>query len=376
MLRVAIQMLFGDRTKYLTLVLGLAFATMLINQQASIFLGLLIRSTGILQNISQPDLWVTDPSTRFIVEYRALADRKLDRVRSVPGVAWAEPLFTNLGIVELNNGRFQRVQIIGLPRSSLIGRPPEMTKGHIDDLRAPDAVVVEESSREKLDGVQVGEVLKLNDARAIVVGYCRAKKGFDSNAVIYTTYDNALKFTPTGSKAISYILVKVQDPARLEEVRASINAIDGAAAFTRNEFALRTIDYILKDTGIGINFGITIVLGFFVGLLLSAAIFYQFTIENLRNFAVLKAMGTHTRTLAAMVIAQALIVGIIGFGIGLGIAAIFTLMLRNANAELDTLLPWQLVAGSFVAIIVCIVLASLLSLWRVVRVPPGVVFSS
>jgi len=369
-------MLFGDRTKYLTLVLGLAFATMLINQQASIFLGLLIRSTGILQNISQPDLWVTDPSTRFIVEYRALADRKLDRVRSVPGVAWAEPLFTNLGIVELNNGRFQRVQIIGLPRSSLIGRPPEMTKGHIDDLRAPDAVVVEESSREKLDGVQVGEVLKLNDARAIVVGYCRAKKGFDSNAVIYTTYDNALKFTPTGSKAISYILVKVQDPARLEEVRASINAIDGAAAFTRNEFALRTIDYILKDTGIGINFGITIVLGFFVGLLLSAAIFYQFTIENLRNFAVLKAMGTHTRTLAAMVIAQALIVGVIGFGIGLGIAAIFTLMLRNANAELDTLLPWQLVAGSFIAIIVCIVLASLLSLWRVVRVPPGVVFSS
>ena len=101
MLRLGLQMLFGDRTKYITLVLSLAFATLLINQQGAIFLGLLNQATGILQNIHQPDLWVTDPSTQWVAEYRALPDRKLDRVRSVAGVRWAEPLFNNWAICEL-----------------------------------------------------------------------------------------------------------------------------------------------------------------------------------------------------------------------------------------------------------------------------------
>ena len=90
MLRVALRMLFGDRAKYLSLALGLAFAVLLITQQGSIFLGLMLRATGPLQNVSQPDLWVTDPFVKWVSETRALSDADLNRVRSVPGVAWAE----------------------------------------------------------------------------------------------------------------------------------------------------------------------------------------------------------------------------------------------------------------------------------------------
>ena len=104
------RMLFGDRTKYVTLVLGLAFAALLMNQQGAIFLGLLAQATGPLQNVTQPDLWVTDPDTPWIAEYRSLEDRKLARVRSVPGVEWAEP-FVKLRlphIVNLRRDPFER----------------------------------------------------------------------------------------------------------------------------------------------------------------------------------------------------------------------------------------------------------------------------
>ncbi len=113
-------MLFGDRAKYVTLVLGLAFAALLMNQQGAIFLGLLRQSTGPLQNVHQPDLWVVDPGTEWVAEYRSLSDQKLARVRSTPGVEWAEPFFNAYAVTELSNGSFKRVQILGIPRTTLV----------------------------------------------------------------------------------------------------------------------------------------------------------------------------------------------------------------------------------------------------------------
>lgn len=377
MLVIALKMLFGDTGKYLTLILGLAFATLLINQQASFFLGLLVRSTGPLQNVGQPDLWVIDPSTTWSAEYRALEDRALDRVRSVPGVKWAEPFFNSFGNIEMPDGRFQRCQLIGLPRSSLIGRPPEILEGSLDDLRNPDAVMIEDSARVKLNHPKIGDTLKLNDRRAVIVGFCRAKKGFESNAVLYTTFDNAVTFTPTGRERISFILVKAQEGENLPGLAARIDGLGDMVALTSKQFVARSTQWVLRETGIGINFGITIFLGFAVGVALSAAIFYQFTLENLKHFAVLKAMGAGSSRLISMVLVQAMTAGVIGFGIGIGATSVFSLIIQNSTTtELDSILPWQLIVGSGGAMLVCILLACVMSLRKVITVSPARVFSS
>lgn len=372
--QIALRMLMRDRGKYFALVIGLAFATLLIAQQGSIFLGLLKRATGPLQNIAQPDLWVTDPFTRYVLEYRPLADRDLQRVRGVEGVAWAEPFFSSRTPVELPDGSFKTAQIIGIDRSTLIGRPPIVTQGNIDDLRAPDAIFVDESSRQRLANVQIGDTLKLNDRRAVVVGFCQVKLGFESNAVIYTTYDNATRFTPVGRENIPFILVKGHEGTPPKELAARITQQTGLGAFTSDEMRGRTIDFILKETGIGINFGITVILGFVVGLAVVTAIFYQFTLENLRYFAVLKAMGARSRTLVRMVLLQALVVGCIGFGIGIGLVGLFALSGRRPGAELSPYFPWQMGLLSMVAILLCIILGSVLSLRRVIQLEPAIVF--
>jgi putative ABC transport system permease protein len=374
MYRVALSMLLGDKSKYLSLVFGLAFAVLLITQQGSIFFGLMLRSTGPLQNISQPDLWVTDPFVKWVSETRNLADADLNRVRSVPGVAWAEPFFSTRAVAELPGGDFRGVNIVGISRSTMVGRPPEVTVGRLEDLLIPDAIMIEESARDKLAFPQVGDVLKLNDRRAVVVGFVRAKSGFDSPAVMYTTYENATTYVPLGRNRLSYVLVGVQPGADVREVQARIDEIPRLKALTPDELRWRTVWFILGETGIGINFGITVLLGLIVGLVVSAAIFYQFTLDNLRNFAVLKAMGARRRMLAGMVLLQALVVGVVGFGIGVGGAAVFSLFGRRPGAELATYFPWQLMVGGLVAMLLCISLGSLLSLQRVLRLEPGIVF--
>jgi putative ABC transport system permease protein len=374
MIRVALAMLFGDPAKYISLIVGLAFASLLTAQQGAIFLGLIQLGTGVLQNIRQADLWVTDPSTQYVAEYRPLADREVQRVRSVPGVQWAQPVFASRGTIDLADGGIYTSQIIGLERSALIGQPPEMVEGSLDDLRAPDAVIIDTIGRTKLGNPSIGDELKINERRAVVVGFCRARPGFEGNAIIYTTLENAYNFVPAGRKKISYILVKARDGEDPAAVAERINALPGLAALTRDEFAYRTSMWVLRETGIGINFSITVLLGFIVGLVVSASILYQFTSDNIRHFAVLKAMGATRRVLVGMVGAQALTVGLIGYGIGVGIAGAFGMAGRQPEAQLVAYFPWQLMALSFAAILICVVLGSLLSVRRVLTVEPGIVF--
>lgn len=374
MYRLALRMLTRDTGKYLALVVGLTFATVLITQQASIFLGLLKRATGILQNVGQPDLWVMDPRVQTVLEIRNMSERDFDRVRTVPGVAWAEPLFSARAVVELTDGSYKTAQLIGVDRSTLIGQPPEMLAGRLEDLRAPDAILIDEGSRKRLAWPEIGDVLRLNDRRAVVVGFCRAKLGFDSNAMIYTTFDNARRFTPLGRETIPIILVKVRDGRDPLAVARDIEQRTGLGAFTREQLIARSTRFILTQTGIGINFGTTVLLGFIVGLAVTAAIFYQFTIENLRHFAVFKAMGAGNAVLLRMVLLQAFTVGAIGISIGSGLAAAFSLLGRRPGAELAPYFPWPLLLVCIAGMFLCIGLGSLLSLRKVARLEPAVVF--
>src|SRR5438477_2863935 len=121
----------------------------------------------------------------------------------------------------------------------------------------------------------------------------------------------------------------------------------------------------MKYTGIPINFGISVMLGFIVGTAIAGQTFYNFTLDNLRHFGTLKAMGTSNGTLLRMILLQAVTVGVIGYGLGVGLASLFGLLSRNT--ELAFLMPWQLLAVSGAAVTVICVASSLLSIRKVMR---------
>lgn len=65
----------------------------------------------------------------------------------------------------------------------------------------------------------------------------------------------------------------------------------------------------MRNTGIPVNFGITIAIALIVGLAVAGQTFYMFTIENLRQFGALKAIGVTNGRLIGMVLLQALTAG-------------------------------------------------------------------
>lgn len=383
MFRIALAMLTRDTARYIGIVLGITFAALVITQQASIFCGLMSRTFGFLRDTGQPDIWVTESKVQYIDDIKPLQDTHLYRVRGIPGVAWALPLYKGQLRARLSSGIFQSCTVVGLDDATLVGGPPVMVAGQLADLKRADSIIVDETAANgKLAKVDpdtgakeplgIGDILEINDHRAVVVGIGRVTRTFGSQPVLFTTYSRAMQYAPRERKLLSFVIAKAKPGVDPQELARRIATETGLGAFTSQEFKDKTLTYFLKNTGIPINFGIAVLLGLLVGTAIAGQTFYNFTLDNLRYLAALKAMGARTGTLFLMIGAQAAVVGFTGYGIGVGLASLFYYL--SKKSELAFFLPWQLLVLTGCAVIFICVIAALLSLLKVTRVDPAVVF--
>ncbi|HBI46963.1 MAG TPA: ABC transporter permease, partial [Planctomycetales bacterium] len=326
MIWIALKMLTGNRAKYFAIIFGISFACMLMTQQSSIFVGLMRNTSSQIRDIQGADIWVMDPSVQFIEDVTPLSENDLYRVRGVPGVKWAVRLFKGMASAQLSSGHFKNFSVIGLDDQTLVGAPAEMIVGELADLRRPDAIILDERGFQFLfpgQPVRVGWTVEMNDRRALVVGVCKSSPSFQTFPIAYTMYSRSIFFAPRERRFMSFILAHSEPDVPMEEVCDRIQRQTGLMALSQSGFAWRTINYYMQRTGIPINFGITVLLGFIIGAAIAGQTFYTFTLENLNQFGSLKAMGVNNLRIVGMVLTQAFVVGIIGFCLGVGLAALF-----------------------------------------------------
>lgn len=387
MFTLALKMLFGDRAKFLGILMGVTLASLVITQQGAIFVGIMSRTFAQITDMGYPDIWVMDPKVQFIDDVKPMADTELGRVRGVEGVAWAVPLYKGMIRARLPDGQFQNCIVLGLDDATLVGGPPEMVQGHLADLRRADAVIVDEvGARTRLahppppgsppgtrpTPLRVGDSIELNDRRAVVVGICRNSRSFASQPIIYTTYSRATTFAPRERRMLSFVLVKARPEVDHADLCRRITEATGLLALRRDDFKWKTVTYYLENTGIPINFGIAVSLGFIIGSIITGFMFFSFTLDNLRYLGTLKAMGATDGRLMAMVVLQALVVGALGFGLGTGLAALVGASTRGS--PLAFRMPWQLLFAAGAAITIICSLSAMLSMHKVVRLEAGIVF--
>jgi putative ABC transport system permease protein len=378
---IAWKMLTGNRAKYYAIVFGISFAVMLMSEQSAIFTGLMRNTTSQIRDIPGADVWVMDPSVQFIDDITPLSDDAVYRVRGVPGVAWAVKFYDGKARAQFSEGNFKQFIVLGIDDQTLVGAPRKMLAGSLADLRRPDGVVIDESGYRYLfpgQPLQTGRVFEMNDRRAEIVGVCEASPTFQTFPVAYTTYNRAVRFAAQERRSLSFVLAKTEPDVPHEEVCRRIEEQTGLLAMSPEDFAWRTIDYYLRMTGIPVNFGITVVLGFVIGAAIAGQTFYLFTLDNLKQFGALKAMGVDNRRIVSMVLVQAVIVGTLGYAIGLGMGSAFmevvTLQMRSRGLPPANFMAWPIALGSGGAAALIVAGSALLSLRRVLRLEPAAVF--
>ena len=352
---VAWRMLTHERAKYLGLIFAIAFSTFLLENQTSIFAGILKRTASQILDVTDADVWVMDPA------------------------AWAVRLFKGMPVARTEAGRFAQSIVLGLDDATLTGAPRRMVMGSWEGLREPDSVVMDRAGYLLLfpgEPLFLGRRLELNDHAVTLVGISEAGAPFASFPVIHARYSVAVNFQGMERSQLSYVIGRPAPGITPEELCAAIQERTGLRARTSKEFAFDCVRYYLKNTGIPVNFGITIGIALVVGTVVAGQTFYLFTIENLRQFGTLKAIGVPNPRLIGMVLLQAFSVGLIGFALGTGMAAAFFDIFQAKTATRGIILMWQSVALTGGCMAFVVVVASLLSLRRVLILEPATVFRS
>jgi putative ABC transport system permease protein len=376
---VALQMLYGDRPKLALLISGICFSTILMSQGLAMFFGILSMSYATVDNIRAP-IWVVDPMVEQVADNQPLRDTDVDRVRSVQGVAWAAPLYTGQSTARvLGSGESKPVTLVGLDTATLAGAPTKVTQGDINDLRRSQAVVIDEEVASRLaespdEPLTLGSVFEMNDKRAEVVAIVKAKQGQGGASYVFTTFDRAREYGFTQRKMTTHLLAAPSAGLSAEEVAATICRETGLRAYTEGSFQDASVEWMIRNTPIPFVVGMIVGIGFLVGVIVAGQTFYNFVLENLRNLGALKAMGASTWRLARMTVMQAGLVGITGYGIGMGLLSLFFSTLPEGKAPLS--LRWEAAAFVFGAVLLIITIASLMGVRQVAKLEAAIVFRS
>ena len=373
MVDLATKTLFYDKLRFLITVSGVAFAVTLIMVQVGLFLGLLDNASITIEKMDA-DLWVTSKETPNVDFSHAFPESRVDRVRSIPGVVRADNLIVTFMNVQLPTGAEEGMIVYALDDFRKWGVPWNIEGGELEDLSRGKYMLLDDSAEKRFGKFAVGDYREVLGQRFKIIGRTHGAKSFTTTPIGFLDFPRAQELQPLTLKGNTmYVLVKLAPGANLEEVRREIGArLPHNDVYTRAEWAARSRGYWLKSTGLGFTMFLTVFLGCLVGVVVVAQTLYTQTMELLREFGTVKAIGGSNADIYRILGKQAGIAAVVGFALGalpsLGIQRLVT------KAGLQIILTPSFIAIVFAGTIVMCLLAALISFRKVASIDPGLVF--
>jgi putative ABC transport system permease protein len=373
MVDLARKILLHDRTRFLITVSGVAFAVTLVFVQVGLFQGLLSNASVTIER-SDADLWVTARNTPNVDFSNTFPETYVQRVRSIPGVARADNLLVWFARVALPTGATENAVIYALEDFTRWRLPWRIESGDPRDLRRGKYVILDDSARKRFGTFAVGDYREFFGQRLKIIGRTAEARSFTTNPIAFVDYRVAQSMSRQElHNRTTYILVKLAPGDDAEAIRAEIRRrLPYNDVRTRAEWAARSRSYWTDSTGLGLNMVMTVFLGGLVGVVVVAQTLYTSTMEHLKEFATVKAIGGRNADIYAIIGKQAAIAATIGFLLGATMA--YALRPAMAAIDLKLILTPTFAASVFVGTLILCLGASAISFRKVATLDPALVF--
>lgn len=372
---LARKLLFHDRLRFAVAIAGVSVSVMLVLVQVGLFFGFMDTASSII-DASRADLWVGKKGNESFEFATPFDERTFYKVASVPGVARTERVLMNFAQLKLGDGGDLGVQVVGIdtqPTAKPLLAPWNIVAGDARRLAEPGAIAIDRTEQAKLKIDRVGHVTEVSEVRSEVVVMTEGIRSFTTSPIVFTDIRTARSFLPgLGSEPVTYVLVELAPGANLADVQRRINALPHLAAYTTPEMSARTRSYWSERTGVGAGFFTTAVLGIIVGFVVVGQILYSGTLQYIREYGTLKAMGARNSAVIRVILSQAMISAALGFAVGAPLAMAMRAAMKGANLSV-ALFPGLYVATAIITCVMC-ALAALLSIVKVLRLDPASVF--
>jgi putative ABC transport system permease protein len=372
MVDLARKNLLHDKLRFLITVVGVAFAVTLVLVQVGLFQGLLDNATVTIGNLDA-DLWVTPRNTPNVDFAQTFSETAVQRVRSTPGVLRADNLLVVFVNVSLPTGAKETAEVYALEDFARWGFPWNVAEGDVGDLRRGRYVFLDDSARKRFGDFAVGDYREIEGRRFKIVGRTRDALSFTTTPLVFMDYHTAQSLYSTLSGNTNYVIVELAPGADLEATRAEIRRrLPYNDVHTRAEWMRRSRGYWVVNTGLGLNMGVTVFLGCLVGLVIVAQTLYTSTIENIKQFGTVKAIGGANSDIYRILAQQATIAAVCGFALGGGMA----LGMRPLIERLDLriLLSPEFAAAVFAGTLAMCLASAMISFRKVASIDPAMVF--
>lgn len=375
MIHLAWRNLVKEPVRVVLTLIGVTFAVVLISFDLGAYMGF-VRAFSVLIDNSNADVWIALENNVNFDAARPFPERKLWRVRQTRGVEWAEPVIKGWSSMKLPSGGTETVMVVGTDPGGRIGWPWKMREGRADVLRLNQNIVIDESAVAKLGGLRVGQEVEVFDMRMTVAGISEEVRTFTTYPVVFTRYEIAKRlavvYRARGDDQVTFIVAKVAAGTPVDDVVARLRTIEGIDVYRRDEFSWNTRWYWITQTGIGVGFGLTALLGFLVGAIIVGQTIYASTIEHLREYGTLKALGARNRDLLVVILAQAAFNGLAGYLVGVSLALAGQRLYERLGLNLVTS-PSLMATMLAITLVMCLV-AAVLPARKAFKVDPVSVF--
>jgi putative ABC transport system permease protein len=373
MVDLARKNLLHDKLRFLITVSGVAFAVTLVFVQVGLFLGLLDNASITIEHLDA-DLWVTSHNTPNVDFAHTFPESYVDRVRSVPGVAAADNLIVWFMTVALPSGAQEGALVYALSDFARWKLPWHVAEGNLADLRRGRYLFLDDSAKKRFGAFHTGEYREVLDTRMKIIGRSQEALSFSTTPIAFVDFRRAQSLSPDQLLGrTTYILIKLAPGADVEAVRREVSRrLPYNDVHTRAEWASQSRRYWVESTGLGLNLAMTILLGCLVGVVVVAQTLYTSTMEHLKEFGTVKAIGGSNLDIYRILGKQAAIAAVIGFVLG----AVPAYLLRPllAKVDLKLIITPDFAALVFAGTLALCLAAAIISFRKVAGIDPALVF--
>lgn len=371
---LALRNLLHDRVRLAVTLIGILFSIVLVAVQLGLYLG---SSRMITANIarSNADLIVTTYGAKSFEDGGLLlGDRERHQALATPGVESVVPIVVAFAEWRKPEGGSSRVVLIGADADDQGLVPWSLTKGTIEDIKAPDAIAVDQTYLGELGIQGIGDTAQVANGRVKIRALTEGIRSFTQSPYAYTTLNRARQLLGADDDRSTFLLVKLAPGANTEEVQKDLaRRLDSADVLTKDEFESRSLKQWLFRTGAGLALIGGAILGSLVGTVIVAQTLYSSTKDHIHEFATLRALGSSRGYIYKVILAQAALSAVMGYVLGMVIALLILYLSRNSSLPL--VMTPGLAFWLFALTLFMCAISALSAIVKVTKIDPATVFS-
>jgi putative ABC transport system permease protein len=413
MVSIARKNLIEDIPRFLVAQAGIMFAVTLVTIQTGILQGF-SRSTVQLIEASKADLWVTSEKMVNFELTEPLSYSQVNQIKSMPGVAMAEPLIMGAARWRPTQGDTSPTLVIGFDLGGQLFQPGQIVQGGRERLKQPFTVMADVTRLPSLEIKNLNDTAQLGSLPTRLVAVTSGTQSIVSSSFLFASLENANTYInspfsseiqcklekgdqvdcttiyqklapsakveqtinpPSATTPINYILVKAKPGQNLLALEKAIETkLPKTRVYTQEAMAAKTRNYWQQRTGIGLALGLGAVVGVVVGMVVVTQILYASVSDHIKEFGTLKAMGASNRVIYSIVIEQSLWMAVLGYVPGMTLC--WTVSAWAASKGIIILITPGTVVGVLGIVVVMCLTSGILAIQKVINVDPAIVFKA